>query len=144
MEGYAADSNYMHDYKMKNSIFVKKDFISHSSKQLQWKIDCDALSDEDVETCAWLIAQKIKFFGSVIGIPTGGTRLAYALQKYTSYYMRDDRILIVDDVLTIGESMGKEFDIISKKYPNSIIAGAVIFARSIPQTWITPLFQCCV
>lgn len=143
MEGDVTDSDDMHGYKMKNNIFIKKDFVSHSGLNLQWKIDCDALSDEDIETCAWMIAQKVKFFGSVIGIPTGGLRLATALQRYILPHV-DDVILIVDDVLTTGKSMEKEFDIIWKKYPQSIIVGAVIFARSIPQTWITPLFQCCV
>lgn len=125
---------------MKNNIFIKKDFIAHSGMTLQWKIDCDALSDDDIETCAWLIAQKIKF-RKVIGIPSGGIRLEKALVKYMSN-SAEYPVLIVDDVLTTGESMGKWLDALKKTYPAREIIGAVIFARSIPQPWITPLFQC--
>ena len=128
---------------MKNNLFIKKDFISHSGIPLQWKIDCDVLSDEDIETCAWLIAQKI-VFGAVIGIPTGGLRLEKALWKYTSN--DSQTILIVDDVLTTGKSMENGFAnlTIRKIYPDKNIKGAVIFARTIPPSWIMPLFQCCI
>ena len=142
MERHAADSYNMHGYKMTNNLFIKKDFISHSGIDLQWKIDCDALSDEDIETCAWMIAQKC-LFGSVIGIPTGGFRLEKALWKYASDDFR--KILIVDDVLTTGGSMLKEFNAARLiGYSEENIKCAVIFARGKLPENVTALFQCCV
>ncbi len=73
------------------------------------------------------------------GIPTGGTKLATALVKYTNkdsiYY------LIVDDVLTTGTSMEKAAKSISDR--SRLTRGVVIFSRSeipIPE-WIHPIFN---
>jgi hypothetical protein len=108
-------------------LFVKKDFISHSGHPLQWKIDCDALSQDDIETLAWVI-QSQRAFGSVYGIPAGGVRLAKALEKYCTQGPR----LVVDDVLTTGKSLLEE-------YQEGDI-GVVIFARGECPGWVRPIF----
>lgn len=84
------------------NLFTKQDFIGHSGQKLSWKIECDALTDEDWETCAFFIAEKTKTkFGAVEGIPNGGLKLAAALQKYVT----EGPLLIVDDVCTTGKSL---------------------------------------
>jgi orotate phosphoribosyltransferase len=113
------------------NLFNYGSFQLHSGDTSHWKIDCDALSDEDWETLAFMIQSEIKF-GSVIGIPKGGIKLAAALEKYrTNGYPT----LIVDDVLTTGKSMN------NLKTQNPDAVGVVVFARDKCPKWITPIFQ---
>lgn len=84
------------------NLFQKGDFVLSSGLVSSIKIDCDALTNDDIETIAWIINENLnKNFGSVEGVPTGGLRLADALKKYASPD-KTDRILIVDDVCTSG------------------------------------------
>lgn len=104
--------------------------ILHSGQESWWKIDCDALTGDDIDTLAMLIADLTGPFGSVEGVPQGGLRLATRLRQYQTA----GRLLIVDDVWTTGASMeewraGRE------------AIGAVIFARSTVHPWVTALFQ---
>lgn len=114
------------------NLFVKRSFTSHSGVDLDWKIDCDALSEEDIETLAFIISRTFSF-GRVVGVPTGGLRLAAALEKYAT----DGGVLIVDDVLTTGKSMEEARDKVSED-----VMGAVIFARGDYPDWIFPIFEC--
>jgi hypothetical protein len=72
-------------------------FRSHSGLQLPWKLNADALSDDTIDGIAQIIRGKF-VFGSVIGIPRGGLRLAAALSPHTE---EGYATIIVDDVLTI-------------------------------------------
>lgn len=109
-------------------MFKKQDFTSHAGLSLNWKIECDDLTDEDIETLAWVVSRKFTF-GSVKGIPRGGLRLAAALEQYCTTGPR----LLVDDVLTTGSSLVAE-------YSKGDI-GVVIFARGNCPKWVTPIFQ---
>lgn len=111
-------------------LFNIQPFVSHSGLKLDWKIDCDALGAEDLMALAKLISRRFKF-GSVLGIPTGGVGLAFALKPYITVGPR----LIVDDVLTTGASMEEAHTL-----PDDI--GVVIFARGPHSDWITPIFTC--
>ncbi len=113
-------------------LFVSKHFVSHAGKDLSFKIDCDALSDEIIETFASVVAKTFKF-GTVYGIPSGGLRFAKALEKYKS---ESSQILIVDDVLTTGASM----ETARRKFGLNAI-GIVIFARGACPSWICPMYQ---
>ncbi len=84
------------------SLFQKGDFISHAGLPLAWKIECDALTDDDWECLAFLISQRCSF-GTVYGIPRGGVKLANALEKYCDPTSKIR--LVVDDVYTTGKSM---------------------------------------
>ena len=110
-------------------------FTLSSGALSYWKIDCDALSDADIETLALMLVEQLPTFGAVEGVPQGGLRLTEALRACP---MRDDAagrpLLIVDDVLTTGASMERY-----RAGRNAI--GAVIFARGLCPAWITPLFQ---
>lgn len=114
------------------------EFASHSGKKLHYKIDCDALSDEDLKSIAKTIGSRLQF-KKVIGIPTGGVRFATELEKYVV----DDvnMVVIVDDVLTTGKSM----ELARKQYlkDDENVVGIVIFNRmqeSLPN-WIYPIFN---
>src|SRR5438045_760509 len=84
------------------NLFVDGEFTSHSGIRLPFKIDCDALTDADIDTIANVISQRFNF-SYVYGIPRGGERLASALRKYRIGNTK--LTLIVDDVLTTGSSM---------------------------------------
>lgn len=111
------------------ALIVAKSFVSHSGLNLDFKIDCDALSDADIAALAAIIARRVEF-GSVLGIPRGGLRLAKALEPYASVGPR----LIVDDVLTTGASME------AARMSDADI-GVVIFARGPCPDWVTPVFR---
>lgn len=115
------------------NLVIDGKFISHSGKELDFKFDCDAFSDKDIEGFAKIISRKIRF-SEVIGIPTGGTRLALALNKYTTY---NSCLLIVDDVLTTGKSMQEE----RIKAGRLGTLGAVIIARGPCPDWIHSILQ---
>lgn len=113
-------------------LFVDKPFVSHAGINLLFKIECDALSDGSIDTIAAMITKKIKF-GNVYGVPSGGLRLAKALERFCT---ADAQTLIVDDVFTTGTSMEEARRRVG---PDSI--GFVIFARGECPSWIFPMFQ---
>ncbi len=106
----------------------------HSGGVGRWKIECDALTDEDWKCLAFMLHEVVPPFGLVYGIPKGGQRLAQCLSEYAD---RSRRLLLVDDVLTTGASMEEE----RKKRRRDDTLGAVVFARGECPNWITPLFQ---
>jgi len=95
-----------------------------------FKIECDALTDEDWQCLAYLISQNVSEFGSLEGVYSGGHKLAQYLYQYRS----SGPLLIVDDVLTTGASIEKQ-----RNKRDAI--GAVVFSRGKCPKWITPLFQ---
>ena len=121
------------------NLFQQGDFTLSSGLKSQFKINCDALAQEDIETLAAMIAQIVEPFGSVMGVPRGGLRLAAALRKYVN---PGKPILVVDDVFTTGKSMEKARSGLwqAAGQPCTIL-GAVIFARGHPPYWVRPLFQ---
>lgn len=114
-----------------SNLFTHGTFVSHSGLTLPDKVNCDALTDADWEANAKWFAARLSF-KTVIGIPSGGLKLAKALSAYTSLKYSDAEVLICDDVLTTGASMQN----MKMKHPDAI--GAVLFSRkrNIPH-WIT-------
>lgn len=127
------------------NLFQLGEFKLHSGDRSKWKIDCDALSDDDIYTLAFMIREIIPDYNTVHGIPNGGIRLEEALNKLISpqpTFSDLPRVLIVDDVLTTGKSMQTRYDIFNCVSGYGYIKGAVIFARTKNYpNWITPLFQ---
>lgn len=115
------------------NLFEKKTFKMHSGEVGQWKIECDALTDTEIDTLAYMIASKL-IFKRVIGVPTGGLRIAKVLEKYTT---DEGWCLIVDDVLTTGNSMEEAKSQCVEEY----IVGVVLFARGKCPDWIVPVFN---
>ena len=114
------------------TLFVNKEFAGHAGGTLKFKIECDALTNEDVETIASIVARTHRF-RIVYGVPRGGLRLARALEKHLS---PDGDILIVDDVLTSGKSMEE-----AREQCGGDAIGIVIFARGQCPSWVKPIFQ---
>lgn len=110
----------------------------HSGATSEFKIDCDYLTDEDIETFARLISKNITF-NKVYGIPTGGNRLAEALQKYCQINLDLNLTLIVDDVMTTGNSFLEFRKTINDKY----VIGVCIFCRDPIKKphWVKSIFN---
>ena len=113
------------------SLFNIGEFWLHGGDFSAFKIDCDALSDYDIEVLATQVASRFRFSG-VKGIPRGGLRLATALEKYVVPNL-ELPMLIVDDVYTTGRSM--------RQHRSGNCIGVVIFARTNPPEWIHPIFE---
>ncbi len=111
-------------------LFQRGTFILASGKSSDWKIECEALTDESWETLAYLISQRANAFGSVFGVPTGGNKLADCLRKYASPGVATR--LLVDDVFTSGTSIGRF------RQRNDDVW--VVFARNRPPSGIKALF----
>lgn len=122
------------------NLFMLGDFTLNSGAQSCWKLECDALTDEDIKCLAWMIREMVGPFSSVEGVPRGGLRFAEALQKYTTMGVKDNGHLIVDDVLTTGGSM-ERLKSMRKNAPGDFrdIKGAVVFARGPCPSWIGAL-----
>ncbi len=126
-----------------NNLLINRSFVSHSGNVLPYKIECDALTDDDINTVAAIISANAKF-DRVIGIPTGGIRLQFALGKYLTLAGLEQKILIVDDVYTTGASMEEKRQEIVSNHKGFIdindIIGWVIFARGKTPDWINAVF----
>jgi len=121
------------------NLFQSVDFKSHAGLDLSWKIEMDALEDEEWVTISQMILELSEPFREAIGVPRGGTRLGKLLNQHGTG-KRDNPILIVDDVLTTGGSME---DFKRKRLfrnPTKYI-GWVVFARGFPPQWCRALFQ---
>lgn len=122
------------------NLFERGKFTSNAGLTLDFKIDCDALSDEDIETLAEVIGKGMGF-SKAISVPRGGDRLTAALEKYED--ISYDTILIVDDVLTTGGSMERVKKQVMHDFSDEYdeIVGIVIFARGECPDWIETVFQ---
>lgn len=116
-------------------LFSQGNFTLHSKGKSWFKISCAFLSDDDWRTIARLIADKIAF-RDVVGIPTGGLRLAEALRFYCNKIDGGLPILIVDDVLTTGASMVQ-----MRIKIGGYCVGIVLFARGNCPWWVIPVFD---
>lgn len=128
------------------TLFKRGKFMSHAGLELDFKIECDALTDEDIECVAEYILSKTDFRFIVQGVPRGGNRLAEALEKCAGL---DDcpipeapfNMMIVDDVLTTGMSMEKaKAEQPAQVHPDDVV-GWVIFARSKTPDWVNAVFS---
>lgn len=103
-------------------------------RESRFKVECDHLSDEEVQAACDLLALLLPPFGYLYGVPTGGERVAAALEKYRD--PAEPVILVVDDVWTTGGSMRAYMD--AEGIPTH--RGAVLFARGPVPSWVTPLW----
>ena len=119
-------------------LFQRGSFKANSGKTLSWKIECDFLTESDLRCLALELVVKRFKFKRVVGIPSGGDRLAKILQEFVD--PTSGITLIVDDVLTTGMNMNRVFNEVIKEDPSTNIYGIVIFnrARYVP-IWIRPL-----
>ena len=121
------------------ALFQQGPFALSSGVQSDWKIECDSFTDEDWETLAHKIG-TIYHFGAVVGVPTGGLKLATALQKYIRW--KYPVLLVVDDVLTTGASILKTMtEVGSGSKRGYFTFGVVVFARGPCPQDVYPIFQ---
>ena len=114
------------------NLFIREDFISHAGLPLTWKVECDALTDNDYEALAKIVSEKLTF-RDVKGIPRGCIPFEKALKPYCTND-ENDPLLIADDVYTTGTSM-------REVYEEGAI-GIVVFARNeITDDWIKAIWQ---
>lgn len=111
------------------NLLERKDFTSAAGLRLTWKLECDALTDEDWATLAYLAVRLAHSgaipgtaaFQEVRGVPRGGLKLATAIDRLASWSGPGKR-LWVDDVWTTGRSLLRCMD-------RSSDVGIVAFAR---------------
>ena len=124
-------------------LFQRYNYKSHANLDLTWKLECDAISDEEWSVLARIISElESRPFSDVVGIPRGGVKLENEMLNYVSGN-KNDPVLIVDDVWTTGTSF-KEFvgiHIIEKMTEHVGWFGWCIFARTQTSNHVTALFQ---
>lgn len=125
------------------NLYQHGDFTLNSGAKSTFKIECDALTDEDWVGIAHMIhlilLAKDEPFCTVEGVPRGGLKLAKQMEKYRSSIDSSYGVhLICDDVLTTGESMERARTAYQKREISSVI-GVVYKARGPYPSWITPL-----
>lgn len=111
--------------------------LNHSRTGLE--IDCDALTDKDIDAAASFIASMVDCRFMVQDISQGGCRLAAALEKY------DDAqapfvILLIDEVLVTASSMNAAKDAQPPQVHPDDVVGWVIFARGELPSWVNAMF----
>ena len=120
-----------------SNLFKAESFVSHSGLDLNWKIECDALSDPEWFTISQMIMEVSPPFREAHGIPRGGVKLGNLLRQYGTK-KKEDPICIVDDVLTTGGSM---IEYAETEFKGEDVIGGVVFARSQLPDWINALFR---
>lgn len=110
------------------NLFQLGNYKLHSGDSSDYIIDCNALTDEDLECIASQLQGLVGLYGKVEGIPNGGLRLAEKMKKYITPI--SDRLLITDDVCTTGRSF------IEHRNNKKLVAGVCIFARGILPNWV--------
>lgn len=116
------------------NLFQLGSFTLHSGERSGFKIECDALTEADWEGLAAMISDHLVAPpGVVIGVPTGGAKLAAAMNRWHTFPMPGAYRLIVDDVLTTGAS------ITAMMRPGDV--GFVVFSRGRCPPGVRALFQ---
>ena len=118
-------------------LFQRVDFTSHAGLDLSWKIEMDALSENEWKCIAHMIIELSQPFQAAIGIPRGGLKLSGYLHEYSTQNPADP-YLIVDDVMTTGGSM-EEYK--KEHFNDKYVIGWVVFARSKVPIWCDALFR---
>lgn len=119
------------------NLFQRGDFTLNSGLRRDWKIECDALTNDDLEALVCMALPILPRFSTLVSVPGGGDRIVDVLQQYAA---PEGWTLIVDDVLTTGGSMERAREK-QKKFAWPPIAGFVLFACGPVPEWIIPLFS---
>lgn len=107
-------------------------FTLQSGGVSRFKIECDALTEEDCHAAANWLLPSIGQFGEVIAVPSTGPTARWFADGFRPH-ATSGPLLIVDDVLTTGGSM-------EEARKGRVAKGAVIFTRGTLPWWVTALF----
>ena len=121
-------------------LFQSVNFKSHSGLNLTWKIEMDALSEQDWFTIKKMIMEITPPFREAVGIPRGGVKLGDLLNEHATG-KEGDPICIFDDVLTTGGSMEYFLTQYQRNRRPFTAIGWVVFARTQCPPWVKALFQ---
>lgn len=124
------------------SLFKKTDWTMGSGGVAHYKINGEALTDEDFDALAFIVSEKLRTFANreksairtVYGATATGERFAKAFDPYVDSW--GSITLIVDDVLTTGTTMENA----KMRYGVADALGVVIFARGNVPDWVKPIF----
>jgi Phosphoribosyl transferase domain len=114
------------------------DFILNSGLKSDFKLVADDFIRDNLTGLVKLIRRLSGPFGSVYGVPRGGSLLEEALLTLIDRSLTST-VLIVDDVLTTGGSMKRAREKLAGSHTH--ILGAVVFSRGRCPLWIRPVFQ---
>ncbi len=117
------------------NLFEAGTFTGASGKKLDFKLECDALTEEDIKTIAGVAGPKLQF-KEALGVPRGGVPIANEFTPYVD--SKSKKVLLVDDVWTTGFSMNKYREELGLSEDEVI--GFVIFARGAYPDWVHPFF----
>lgn len=123
------------------SLFRNEPFVSAAGRSLGWKIECDALTDDDWKCVAAIVGLRMRF-ERVHGVPSGGRPFAEALRPYCTPNTR--RLLIVDDVFTTGKSITQFMNELTEDWRPPYdwkVQGLVLFARAPTPAWVEAVWQ---
>jgi len=122
------------------ALFEYGKFKSAAGLNLNWKINCDALTDEDWECIAKIVAELVDDpFKAVYGVPRGGLKFAEKLRPYCT--RTAETILVVDDVWTTGKSM-KDFMRSNNLNVMDGVHCVALFSRDCNLPWyVTSVFE---
>lgn len=137
------------------ALFIKSTFTSAAGLKLDWKIECDALTDDDWAGIAAIMAPYVRSFRDAFGVPRGGLKLAEHMKKYRDPL--SNYVLLTDDVWTTGHSMrGFATEQVNANYKQGAFQdcqdegvlwkpqlwhGLVVFARGKTPWNVTSMFQ---
>ncbi len=113
-------------------------FTLHSGEVSEWKIDCDALTQDDWDALAGMAASLVHPFGAVYDCGGASMQFAAALREYSAH---NSAPLVVDDVFTTGRTMQQVRMEVLPKGAAMSAKGLVVFARHEPPPWIRAMFQ---
>lgn len=125
-----------------SGLFQTGAYTFNSGVRSPIKLECDKLSDSEIETLALIGAHQVCHFGVIVPVPKGKSdspidnakRLAEALAPYARSSC--PTILIVDDVWTTGGSM-EACRIDRHSSEHRCVVGWVAFAYQKPAPWVT-------
>lgn len=136
------------------TLFVNGPFTSHSGLSFPFKIECDSLTQDEIDVLAKMAYDRFGPFRDVISVPTGGDRFAAAIKKLIDADEFASRVpiipvVIVDDVLATGASMEEALEkAVKDGIKEEDCMGIVIFSRCATKRryylqWIEALFEDC-
>ncbi len=119
-------------------LFIEKNFPDQNGIPPYSNIECDALDSDDWAWAAARTAERFSF-RDVYGVPKGGTIFETHLRPHIR--PDGDFFLIVNDVLTTGNSMDEAKHATRTRHPELPRIGVVLFARIRSPVWIAALWQ---
>lgn len=125
-------------------LFQSGDFLLHSGQHSAWKLECEAITLDEMKVIAKLLAERLPAFSRTVSVSEDSNNPATILRGCLAQYAEETNktLIVVDDVFTTGSTMSSARRKLQESYVYSQynIMGAVIFAREPIFDWIIPLF----